>query len=68
MGSVVMFDEVKVFSATMFRDRGQLGERITKWINAHRDGLEIVDKTVQQSSDNEYHCLSIILFCRKLHP
>lgn len=62
-----MFDEVKVFSATMHRDRDGLGERITNWISAHCDELEIVDKTVLQSSDNQYHCLTVSLFCRHRH-
>ena len=60
-----MFDEVKVFSATKFRDRDQLGELVTEWISAHHAELEIVDKTVQQSSDKGFHCLSIVLFLRR---
>ena len=63
-----MFDEVKVFSATMHRDRDELGERITKWINERRSEIEIVDKVVQQSSDNQYHCLTITLFFRRRQP
>ncbi len=55
------FTGVKVFSATKAKEREELGETITRWIKANAD-VEIVDKVVTQSSDNEFHCLSIILF------
>lgn len=55
------FDGVKVFSATKAREREELGETITKWIKEHPD-YEIVDKIVTQSSDNEFHCLTITIF------
>jgi hypothetical protein len=54
---------VKVFSATKARDRDLLGEAITEWIRAHPE-LEIIDKIVTQSSDSEFHCLTITLFYR----
>ena len=60
-----MFDAVKVFSATMNRERHELGERVTEWIREQGGEIEIVDKTVRQSSDREYHCLTIMLFYRK---
>lgn len=50
---------VKVFSATM-RAREQLGETVTAWITAHRE-LTIVDITVVQSSDAEFHCVTIVV-------
>ena len=28
-------------------------------------GLEVVDRTVAQSSDKEFHCVSIVLFYRE---
>ena len=59
------FDGVKVFTATKAREREELGEAITRWL-AQNPGIEIVDKVVRQSSDNEFHCLSIVLFY--LHP
>ncbi len=59
-----MFTGVKVFSATKARDRDELGETVTRWVKANAD-LEIVDTQVRQSSDNEFHCLSIILFYRE---
>ncbi len=52
---------VKVFSATKARDRELLGELITSWIRDHPE-LELVDKIVTQSSDSEFHCLTITLF------
>lgn len=58
------FDGIQVFSATKARERAELGERITAWIQAHRD-LDLVDKVVVQSSDAEFHCLTIVLFWRK---
>jgi hypothetical protein len=55
------FSGAKVFSATMAAQREQLGEKITEWIKANPD-IEIVDKVVLQSSDNEFHCLSVVVF------
>jgi len=52
---------VKVFSATKFRDRQGLGEQITDWIRTNPE-VEVVDKVVTQSSDAEFHCLTITLF------
>jgi folate-dependent tRNA-U54 methylase TrmFO/GidA len=57
----VGFTGVKIFSTTLARDRDQLSERITNWLREHPD-LEVVDKVVTQSSDKEFHCLSITLF------
>ncbi len=58
------FTAVKVFSATKAREREELGETITRWLRANAD-LEVVDKVVSQSSDDEFHCLSIVLFYRQ---
>lgn len=61
---MIQFTGVKVFSTTLARDREMMGETITKWIkdNPHAD---IVDKVVTQSSDKEFHCLTISLFYRQ---
>lgn len=56
------FDRVQVFSATKALDRRQLGSDVTKWL-AEYDG-RVIDKVVTQSSDSEFHCLSITLFCQ----
>ncbi len=58
------FTGVKVFSTTLARDRDALSERITKWIRENPQ-LEVVDQEVRQSSDKEFHCLSILLFFRE---
>ncbi|MEE8408808.1 MAG: hypothetical protein V3T05_04320 [Myxococcota bacterium] len=59
-----MFDGVKIFSATKQKDRNEIGEVATRWIRENRERIEIVDKTITQSSDNAYHCLTITLFYR----
>lgn len=56
-----MFNGVKVFSVTKAKDREYIGDDITRWL-ADNPGYELVDKTVVQSSDREFHCLSIIFF------
>jgi hypothetical protein len=55
------FNGVKVFAATMFRDREQLGERVTHWLAEHSE-LDVVDLKVTQSSDAEFHCVTISVF------
>jgi hypothetical protein len=60
----VTFSGVKVFSATKAKERDELGETVTRWLRANAD-LEVVDRVVSQSSDDEFHCLSIILFYRQ---
>jgi hypothetical protein len=62
-----MFTGVKVFSATKAKEREELGENVTRWLKSNAD-LEIVDKQVMQSSDNEFHCYSLILFYRQARP
>lgn len=54
---------VKVFSATKAKEREALGEAITEWIRGNPN-MEIIDKIVTQSSDSEFHCLTITLFYR----
>jgi hypothetical protein len=51
----------KVFTATKAKDREELGEVLTRWI---RDNprARILDKIVTQSSDSEFHCLTITVF------
>ncbi len=63
MGGPV-FSGIKVFSTTLARDRENMGENITKWIKDNPNA-EIVDKVVTQSSDKEFHCLTITLFYRR---
>jgi hypothetical protein len=63
MGAI-NFTGIKVFSTTLARDREAMGENITKWIKEN-SGVEIVDRVVTQSSDKEFHCLTITLFYRQ---
>lgn len=54
---------VKVFSATKSRDRDELGTRVTAWLRDNPT-IEVLSAVVSLSSDNEFHCLSIVLLCR----
>jgi hypothetical protein len=51
----------KVFSATKAKEREELGENITRWLREHPE-FEILEKIITQSSDREFHCLTITLF------
>jgi hypothetical protein len=65
---MLTFDGVKVFSATKHQERLYLGELITDWLRTNTD-KDIVDKTVTQSSDEAFHCLTVTLFYKnKNHP
>ena len=55
------FNGVKVFSATKAKDREELGEQITRWIRSNPQ-IRVTDKIVTQSSDSEFHCITITLF------
>ncbi|MEW5855430.1 MAG: hypothetical protein AB2A00_42045 [Myxococcota bacterium] len=55
-----MFNGVKVFCATKAKEREELGEVITRWLRESK--VQVVDKVVSQSSDSEFHCLSIVIF------
>jgi hypothetical protein len=52
---------VKVFSATKAVDRDRLGEVVTDWLRANKD-IELESIETRLSSDNEFHCLCIVLF------
>ncbi|MBI4817525.1 MAG: hypothetical protein HY791_14790 [Deltaproteobacteria bacterium] len=65
--SIVAFTGVKVFSATKAKEREELGDHVTHWLRDHPN-FEIVDRIVLQSSDHEFHCLTITLFYRENHP
>jgi hypothetical protein len=58
------FDGVKVFSATLFNDRQQLGEKITAWIADH-PAHELTEIIVTQSSDEAVHCIAFTVFYRQ---
>ena len=58
---MVPFNGVKVFSATMFADRAQLGEKVTAWLAASSQ-RKLTDIVVTQSSDEAFHCITISVF------
>jgi len=60
----VGYDGVKVFSATKAADRDALGDKVTRWLEEQRE-ITVVDTEVRQSSDQQFHCLSIIVFYRR---
>lgn len=62
--STIQFTGMKVFSTTLARDREVMGDNITRWVQENPQ-VEIVDKIVTQSSDKEFHCLTITLFYRE---
>jgi hypothetical protein len=63
----VHFDGVHMFAATKARDREKMGETISAWMAKNRH-LEIVDWYITQSSDNEFHCVTMTLFYKKPTP
>lgn len=52
---------IKVFSASKAREREALGEIITAWLHAN-PRARVFDRSVHQSSDSAFHCLTIVLF------
>ena len=58
---MIQFSAVKVFSSTLARDREVMGERISQWLREHPE-LTPVETEVTQTSDREYHCLTVTLF------
>lgn len=59
-----MFDGVKVFSATMYADRAVLGEKVTEWM-ADNPTKKLVDIVVKQSSDLDFHCVTLVVFYKE---
>jgi hypothetical protein len=57
----LMFNGVKIFSATMMADRQMLGAKCTDWMqnNPHKQVIEIV---VTQSSDEAFHCITLTVY------
>lgn len=59
------FDVLKVFTATRFNDREKLGDTVTAYKNdLARKGAKVVATAVMQSSDSEFHCLTITVFSK----
>lgn len=56
-----LFNGVEIFSATKARDREALSRTITSWITRNKH-LTIIDRIITQSSDSEFHCVTISIF------
>lgn len=67
MSEARRFEGVKVFTATKAKDREELGDAITRWL-AENPNLIPVDREVTQSSDREFHCLTITIFFSRETP
>jgi hypothetical protein len=55
---------VKVFTATKAKEREEIGTKITQWLSDN-PGVEILKKTATQSSDTEYHCVTVTVVYSK---
>lgn len=63
--STSAFSGVKVFCATMVAQRTALGDVVTRWLEdarKSRPGFQVVDIEVRQSSDEAFHCITIVVF------
>ena len=58
-----MIDGVQVFSATLARERESLGDRVNDWLATAK--VDVVDLVLEQSSDESYHCTTIVVFYRR---
>ena len=56
-----MIKGMKVFTATKAKEREALGDAVTRGLQ-EKPNARVVDKTVTQSSDSQFHCLTITLF------
>ena len=60
------YNAVKVFTATRAKERESLGEVMSAWLKQMADKIQVVDTKVLQSSDQQFHCLTMIVFYREL--
>jgi hypothetical protein len=61
-----MYNAVKVFTATKAKEREALGEVMTAWLRRNEGNIEVLNTEVRQSSDQQFHCLTIIVFYRRV--
>ena len=61
------YNAVKVFTATRAKEREALGEVMSAWLKRMEGAIEVVDTKVIQSSDQQFHCLTIVVFYRHLN-
>lgn len=55
------FDGMVIFSASKHSERGSLGSDVTAW-RQRNPTMTIVEVRTMQSSDNEFHCVTVIVF------
>lgn len=55
------FDGMEIFSASKHEERARLGKAVTEW-RARNPTFDITDVRLTQSSDNEFHCVTIAVF------
>ena len=57
------FTGVRIFTSTLSAARAQLGDEVTRWIDANPQ-FQTTEIVQTQSSDRAYHCLTLTLFYR----
>jgi len=62
---MVKFDGLQIFSATLHQNRAALGEKVTAWLTTNRPHVDVIDIEVHQSSDNAFHCVTIIVYYQR---
>lgn len=55
------FDGLKMFSASKHADREKMGAEVTTW-RQQNPNVAITEVRMLQSSDNEFHCVTIAIF------
>jgi len=55
------YQAVRVFTATKAKEREGLGYMVSRWLEENPN-VKVRNTSVTQSSDNEFHCLTIIVF------
>ncbi len=55
------FDGMMVFSASKHTDRERMSADVTAW-RQRNASVTITDVRTMQSSDNEFHCVTVIVF------
>ena len=57
--------KVMLFSATMAKERDQLGDRVTEWLRRNPQ-FELTELRTMQSSDESFHCVTFVLIGTEL--
>jgi hypothetical protein len=64
----MQYQAIKVFTATKAKERESLSEAVNAWLSKNQDLIEIINTEVRQSSDEAFHCLTIVIFYNRLSP